>query len=116
MRVGIVVVVRAPGRIVHRLELRALRLVRGAARARILELLVLNRGNVTEELRRVRASFERGGRVERSPAPPPRQLRPHTRGILRLVYRGSLRGAVAVRVAAALGAGGVATRTFRLRL
>src|SRR5581483_7218892 len=36
MRVGIVVVVRAPGRIVHRLELRALRLVRVAARARIL--------------------------------------------------------------------------------
>ncbi len=116
MRVGIVVVVRAPGRIVHRLELRALRLVRVAARARILELLVLNRGNVTEELRRVRASFERGGRVERSPAPLPRQLRPHTRGILRLLYRGSLRGAVAVRVAVALGAGGVATRTFRLRL
>jgi len=116
MRVGVVVVVRVPGKIVHRLELRALRLTRVAARARTLELLVLNRGNVTEQLRPIHASFERGGRVDRTSLPRPRQLRPHTRGILQLVYRGSLRGAVAVRVRVGLGAGGVVTRTFRLRL
>src|SRR5205823_3556159 len=64
MRLGIVVVVHVPGAIVRRLELRRLR-VRRAGRARVLELFIANRGNVTETLRRdrVTVSLRRHGRT-----------------------------------------------------
>src|SRR5204863_3014737 len=49
MRLGVVVVVRAPGAIVRRLDLLRLR-IRAPSRPRLLELWIANRGNVTEEL------------------------------------------------------------------
>jgi hypothetical protein len=117
MRIGIVVVVRAPGRIVRRLELRSLR-IRRARGMRVLELRVANRGNVTETIDRgrIRVSLRRGGshtslRVE------PRRLRPRTSGIVQLRYRGRLRGRVTVRVRIVPKPGGrVVSRTFRVRL
>src|SRR5204862_3464679 len=50
LRVGVTVVVRVPGRIVHRLGLRSLR-VRGAGRQPVFRVVVANRGNVVEWLR-----------------------------------------------------------------
>ena len=62
MRIGVVVVVRAPGRIVRSLAIRGLR-VRRVGRARTLELALANGGNVTETIdaARVRLSFVRKG-------------------------------------------------------
>ena len=63
MRIGVVVVVRAPGRIVRSLAIRGLR-VRRVGRARTLELALANRGNVTETIdaARVRLLFRAKGR------------------------------------------------------
>jgi hypothetical protein len=117
MRIGIVVVVRAPGRVMRRLVLRGLR-VRRARGIRILELRVANRGNVTETIDRgrIRVSLRRGSsrtslRVE------PRRLRPQTSGIVHLRYRGRLRGPLTAQVRIGVGQDGRAvSRTFRLRL
>jgi hypothetical protein len=77
MRLGVVVAVRVPGRVVHRLVARSLRV----RRAGVLELLVANRGNVTEPLGRVHVVL-RGRRLQ----PQPRDLLPRTRGIVRFRY------------------------------
>ena len=117
MRIGIVVVVRAPGPVVRRLELRGLRVRRGSG-VRILELDVVNRGNVTETLERgwVRISLRRGG-AEATLSADSRELRPRTRGVVQLPYRGRLRGWVTVRVRIAAQAGlPVVRRTFRARM
>ena len=105
MRIGVVVFIRVAGRIVHRLELGALRV-----RRRVLEATVANRGNVVERMR-VRVSLSRGGRVLVRLGPVARTLLPHSRGIERFRYRGRLRGWVTARVEA-----GALRRTFRLRL
>jgi hypothetical protein len=64
MRVGVIVVLHVRGRIVRRLEARSLSVRRGAA-GRLLELLLVNRGNVTERLGddRLRLELVRKGRV-----------------------------------------------------
>jgi hypothetical protein len=117
MRIGVVVVVRAPGRVVRRLALSGLR-VRPARGARILELGVSNRGNVTETLERGRLwiSLQRGAAHTRLRADG-RDLRPRTSGIVQVVYRGRLKGWVTARaqIAAQPGRPGV-MRTFRLEL
>lgn len=116
MRIGVVVVVRAPGRIVRLLELRELR-VRRVGRARMLELLVVNRGNVTETLgrNRVDVALHRRGRVHASLQPAAREVRPRTSGIVQFTYRGRLRGWVTARVRISAGGAGV-QRSFRIRL
>jgi hypothetical protein len=117
MRIGVVVVVRAPGRVVRRLELRTLRVQR-VRRARTLELLVANRGNVTESLERGRVVvwLRRGTTLERLRAEA-RELRPRTRGLVQLRYRGRLRGWVTARAVIASQQGRrVTQRTFRIRL
>lgn len=117
MRLGIVVVVRAPGRVVRRLALGRLD-VRRTRAARILELGVANRGNVTESLARGRVRFwlRRGGAVTRLHAAP-RDLRPRTSGIVQLRYGGRLRGWVTARVEVATQPGmPVLRRTYRIRL
>jgi hypothetical protein len=117
MRIGVVVVVRAPGRVVRRLELGRLQ-VRRARGARLLELWVFNRGNVTETLERGRVwiALRRGVAQTRLRAEG-RQLRPRTGGIVQLPYRGALTGWVTAqaRIAAQPGAAAV-VRTFRVRL
>ena len=118
LRLGVVVVVRAPGAVVRRLELRRLRVVRRGAR-RTLQLLVLNAGNVTEPLRRVRTVVLRlpaGRRIE-TLAASTRELRPQTRGVLDFRLRTRARGAVTARVVVPAEPGrAVIRRTFSLRL
>ena len=98
MRIGVVVVVRAPGRVVRRLTLGALRVRRERTR-RILELTVRNRGNVTETIDRGRVRvWLRRGTSRRRLRPEPRELRPHTRGVVRLPYPPRLAGWSTVRI------------------
>ena len=81
LRLGLVVVVRAPGRIVRRLELHALQVTRHG-HATVLELTVANLGNVTESLRAVRAVLSKAknrssgrGRVSSKSRPAPANAR-----------------------------------------
>jgi hypothetical protein len=116
VRMGVVVVVRAPGEVVRRLALRDLRAVRTRHR-RLLELVVVNRGNVTESLTRGRAvvAVERAGRRLARLTAATRSLRPGTRGVLQFPIRRRLRGTVFARVDLVSEAGRIG-RVYRLRL
>jgi hypothetical protein len=116
VRMGVVVVVRAPGEVVRRLALRGLRAVRTRHR-RLLELVVVNRGNVTESLTRGRAvvSVERAGRRLARLTAATRSLRPGTRGVLQFPIRRRLTGTVLARVDLVSEAGRIG-RAYRLRL
>jgi len=105
MRIGVVVFVRVGGRIVHRLELGALRV-----RHRVLELVVVNRGNVVERPR-VRIVLLRGGHVLARLGSVGRTLLPHSRGVERFRCSARIRGWVTARVEM-----GALRRIFRLRL
>jgi hypothetical protein len=118
VRLGVVVVVRAPGTVVRRLELRRLWVARRGGR-RLLELRVANRGNVTETLARVHVTVSRA-RTRRRLATlgaARRDVRPHSQGILEFRLRPRLHGAVRVRavIPAAPGRSGI-RRTYALRL
>jgi hypothetical protein len=118
LRLGVVVVVRAPGTVARRLRLRRLRLARRGGK-RALELLVVNAGNVTERLRHVRAILWRpaSGRRVAIIGGAVRELRPHTRGILEFRLRTRVTGPVAVRVIVPAEPGRrLLRRTFRLRI
>ena len=117
MRMGIVVVVRVPGRVVHRLAAGAIHVAR-AGRVRALELVVANRGNVTESFARSRAvvSLERGGRRIARIVAEPRELRPFTSGVFRFRYRSALSGPATARVELAPDSGHVIRKTVRVRL
>jgi hypothetical protein len=117
MRMGIVVVVRAPGTVVHRLALGGIHVAR-AGRVRALELVVANRGNVTESFARSRAvvSLERGGRRIVRLVAEPRGLRPLTTGVFRFRYRSSLSGRATARVELRSDFGSVVRKAFRVRL
>jgi hypothetical protein len=95
MRVGVAVVVRAPGAVVRKLALLRLR-VRPARRARVLDLWVANGGNVSETIAGdcLRLRLLRRGRAIASLRPAPRRLLPRTRGIVEFRYLGPLRGPV----------------------
>ena len=97
LRLGLVVVVRAPGPIVRRLGLSAPRVARRRP-ATMLELMVANHGNVTESLRGVRAVLSRSGHQVAAASAASRDLRPRTRGILTFRYRRTLHGRMTVRV------------------
>jgi hypothetical protein len=105
VRVGVVVFVRVPGRIVHRLELGALR-VRGG----VLEAAIANSGNVVERTR-VRISLWRHGRLLARLGPIVRTLLPYSRGIERFRCRGRLHGWLTAQVEA-----GALRRSFRIRV
>jgi hypothetical protein len=118
VRLGVVVVVRAPGNVVRQLELEGLRVVRHGGR-RVLELRVANHGNVTETLPRARVTLSRA-RTHRRLATllsARRDVRPHTRGILELRLRRRLRGPVSARVVISAAPGRRAIlRTYAIRL
>jgi hypothetical protein len=117
MRVGVVVVVRAPGRVVRSVAVRGVR-VRRVGRARTLEVVLANRGNVTEALdaTRIRLSVERVG-ARASLRPEPRTLRPRTSGLVQFRYRGRLAGWVTARVTLGIEPGRPArSRAFRVKL
>lgn len=99
MRVGVIVVLHVRGRIVRRLEARSLS-VRGGAGRRLLELLLVNRGNVTERIGddRLRLALVRKGRLFATLRPRKRELLPHSAGIVEFAYRGPVRGDVVARI------------------
>jgi hypothetical protein len=115
MRLGVVVVVRAPGRIVRRLEALRLRL-----RPRRLELLVANLGNVTETIARrcVTVTIRRSSRLLVRLHPAARSLLPHTSGLLELVFHRPKRGRLRIGVALSTGPPCVSPRrrVFSVRL
>jgi hypothetical protein len=117
VRLGVVVVVRAPGQIVRRVRARDLRVVR-RGRARTLELSLVNGGNVTESFSRTGAvvSLDRGGRRLVRLRAEARDLRPRTRGVLEFHYRGRISGQVLARVDLVSDSGQVIRRDYRLRL
>lgn len=112
MQLGVVVTVRVPGRVVHRLGVRGVRL-----RARTLDILLRNRGNVTEDVgpSNARVVFRRGGRVIATLLPRRRSLLPGTAGIVE-VRRPRLRpGSFRAIVEVGGVPGGSVRRVFRLR-
>jgi len=80
LRVGVVVVVRVPGSVVHRLRLAGIRVAH-----RRLEVDVRNRGNVVERLGPATLSVRvvRGGRMLRRFPVPVRELLPGGRALIR---------------------------------
>jgi hypothetical protein len=117
LRIGVEVLVHVKGRTVQRVEPRALTVERPRGR-RLLELRLLNRGNVTERLdggslRLV--LMRRGHRLARLRAAP-LELLPHSAGIAEFVYRGHARGVVRGRIHLRRALSGRRRRSFRLTL
>jgi hypothetical protein len=118
LRLGVVVVVRAPGRIVRRLELHRLQVAR-RPRSIELELTIANLGNVTEPLRGARAvlSKAKNGRAIAAASAANRDLRPRTRGIVAFRYRRTMHGWMNARVVIPRdGSRKRLLRTYRIRL
>jgi hypothetical protein len=118
LRMGVVVVVRAPGKVVRRLGLGALRVAR-RQRQRALDLVVANRGNITETLAHARAvlSRSRNGRPVATSVASSRDLRPRTRGILEFRFTRQLRGSLTARVEIPAERGrGELQRKYRIRV
>ena len=116
LRVGVIVDLRVRGRLVRRLEARALT-VRRRGTLRLLQLRLVNRGNVTEPLvgDGLRISLLRNGRKLITLRPRSRELLPHSAGIAVFAYRGLLRGALVARVELSPPVEGP-WRSFRIRL
>jgi translation initiation factor IF-1 len=116
LRVGVVVLVHVPGRIVRRLDPRALAVRRRGGR-RLLELRLVNRGNVVELLDggRLKIVLLRGNHALATLRPRRRELLPHSVGIAEFVYRGHVRGVVAARIELGRPSQG-RPRVFRIRL
>jgi hypothetical protein len=118
VRIGIVVDVRAPGTVVRRLDVRALRL-RRSGRVRTLELALVNRGNVSEHVGPGRLSVRllRHGRLLATLRPGGQELLPRTTGLVDVRYRGQARGRVtAVVLLGAASRGGALQRRFQVTL
>lgn len=115
LRLGVVVVLHVRGRIVRRLDLRQLTVHRRGSQ-RLLELRLVNRGNVTEELGggRLRIVLLDRARTIATLRPRRRELLPHSAGIAEFVYGGPARGTVLARVELRSAVSG--GRTFRIRL
>jgi hypothetical protein len=116
LRVGVIVVLRIRGRIVRWLDARALTVRRRGA-LRLLELRLVNRGNVTERLARdgLRLALLSGGHKVATLRPRSRELLPHSTGIAVFAYRGGLRGDVLAGVELRPPVRGL-RRSFRVRL
>jgi hypothetical protein len=126
-RLGVLVLVRVPGRIVRRVVLGKIWLARVRGK-RYVAVTAVNRGNVAERLPAgaLLVTLRRARRVLASTRSLPRDLLPHTRGLLFATVRGRLRGRVTVLVRLAPQPGWTtgpsapalrgAARTVRLRL
>jgi hypothetical protein len=117
LRLGVIVVVRAPGTIVRHLELGALHVERRGAGG--LALTVANLGNVTESLRGARAvlSKPKSGRTVATAWAGNRDLRARSRGLVVFRYRRTLHGWITARVVIpADGSRRRLQRMYRLRL
>jgi len=107
MRIGVTVMVRIPGRVQHRLLVSSVR-----ARGDVVGVVLANRGNVVER-QPLEVTLLASGKVVGTLRSPPRELLPHTSGIVELRYRGAVRGRVTARVT--LG-GRARPRSFQVRL
>ena len=116
LRVGVIVDLRVRGPIVRSLDARALTVRRSRAQ-RLLELQIVNRGNVMERLAGdgLRISLLRDGRRLVTLRPRSREILPHCVGIAVFAYRGRLRGTVVARVELRPPVEGP-QRSFRVRL
>lgn len=116
LRVGVIVDLRVRGRIVRRLDPRTLTVRRRGAQ-RVLELRLVNRGNVTERLggRRLRLALFRAGQSFARLRPARRDLLPHSTGLAVFSYRGAVRGLVVARIELRPPGSG-RPRSFRVRL
>jgi len=99
LRVGVVVLVRVPGSIVHRLEPQALS-VRHRGSTRLLSLRLANQGNVAERIGRSRLELVlwRQGRKLTTLRSHVVDLLPHSAGIAQFAYRGTAHGTVTASV------------------
>ena len=100
LRVGVVVLVRVPGTIVHRLVPQALS-VRRDGKTRLFSLRLANRGNVAERLggTRIELVLSQNGRRFATLRTRRFDLLPHSAGIAQFAYGGSARGPVVAQVA-----------------
>jgi hypothetical protein len=119
VRIGIVVTVRVPGKLVRRLVVGPVR-VRRRGRERIIRVGLANRGNVTERLARglIVVTLSRRGHLLARLKSAPRDLLPRSRGRTDLVYRGPARGWVRALIDVGPHGKGAhpARRFIRLRL
>jgi hypothetical protein len=118
LRLGVRVRVRMPGRVVRRLALGGVRVHRKRG-LRFIFIPVVNRGNVTVQLRGhvTAALFRRGGRVARLQLAARPALAPGARTWLALHYAGRVRGPVVAVVQIRMGPGvRPVERRYRLRL
>jgi hypothetical protein len=99
LRVGVVVLVRVAGTIVHRLVPQALSVRRHGA-TRVFSLRIANRGNVAERLRGARLELVLSRHGKRLTTLRSRlvDLLPHSAGIAQFAYRGAVRGRVRATV------------------
>ena len=116
LRLGVIVVLHVRGRIVRRLDARALTVRRRGSR-RLLELRLVNRGNVTERLGRdgLRLALVAHGRTVARLRPKSRELLPRSAGIAEFTYRGAARGRLLARIELRPPVRGQ-PRAFRIRL
>ncbi len=115
MRVGLVVSVRVPGKVVHRLAIGAR--VTVLRKRRAIELVLANRGNVTEHVDGTRLSviLVRGGRTVAVLRPQRREFLPRSQGLVVFSYAARLRGVFTVRVGLWQSTV-LSVRRYRLRL
>ena len=99
LRVGVVVLVRVAGTVVHHLEPQALSVHRSGA-TRLFSLRLANRGNVAERLRgsRLELVLRRHGKRLATLRARLLDLLPHSAGIAQFAYHGPVRGRVLATV------------------
>jgi len=116
VRVGVVVLVRVAGTVVHRLEAQSLSVRRDGAK-RLFSLRLANRGNVAERMggARLQLVLSRHGKRLATLRARLVDLLPHSAGIAQFVYRGALRGRVRATVVLRPATIGRA-RSFRVML
>jgi hypothetical protein len=118
LRLGVVVVARVPGLLVHRLVLGGLHVVR-RRHSTVVDVAVANRGNVDEWIgaRRVAIRLRRHGALVATLWAAPRRLLARSGGLVRLACQRPVRGLVTAVVQVAGPRDGVAVlrRTLRLR-
>lgn len=111
-RVGVLVVLRVPGAVVHRLTVTGLRALPGKR----LAVSLRNAGNVAELLRpgSLTVTLWRGRRLVARLRPATRELLPRTRGVIELGYRSTIHGPLMARIE--LSGPKPLRRAFRVRL
>jgi hypothetical protein len=99
LRVGVVVLVRVAGAVVHRLVPEALSLRRNGS-SRVFSLRLANRGNVAERIggARLELVLSRHGKPFATLRTRRLDLLPRGAGIARFAYRGAVRGRIRARV------------------